>query len=180
MSLQYKTKKLYNYLKQCQAQFQTHPQGSQSGVWIQPAGKNMSMHICVKKTRIITVLITGKTLVINILLLRKIWREWASRTAASETWPSKLSALVFCDNNYFFPPIRFLKFSNWKNKIPLFYFVYFSHAMLTIYQCCGSAFRIRCLFDPGSGISFFRAPDVGSQTHIFDNDKFLGEKTYNS
>ncbi len=47
-------------------------------------------------------------------------------------------------------------------------------------QCCGSG--IRCLFDPwirdpvpfwpldpGSGIGFFRIPDLGSQTHIFES-----------
>jgi hypothetical protein len=35
------------------------------------------------------------------------------------------------------------------------------------YQCWGSG--IRCLFDPldpGSGIGFFRIPDLGSQTQI--------------
>jgi hypothetical protein len=35
-------------------------------------------------------------------------------------------------------------------------------------QCCGSGSGIRCIFDPwirdlGSGIDFFRIPDLGSQ-----------------
>ncbi len=41
-------------------------------------------------------------------------------------------------------------------------------------QCCGSGSRIRVPVpfwpldpDPGSGIGFFRIPDLGSQTHIF-------------
>jgi hypothetical protein len=53
MSLPYKIKReLYNYLKQCQAQFQTHPQGSQSGVWIQPAEKKqLNAHLCQRRAR---------------------------------------------------------------------------------------------------------------------------------
>ncbi len=52
-------------------------------------------------------------------------------------------------------------------------------------QCCGSG--IRCLFwplDPGSGIGFFRIPDLGSRIpnpYFWElRDNFLGKKFYNS
>jgi hypothetical protein len=44
--------------------------------------------------------------------------------------------------------------------------------MLYFFQCCGSRSGIRCLFDPwirDPGIGFFRIPDLGSPTHIFES-----------
>ncbi len=54
-------------------------------------------------------------------------------------------------------------------------------------QCCGSGSGIRYLFDPwnpGSGIGFFRLPDIGSRIpnpYFWElSDNFLGKKFYNS
>ncbi len=51
-------------------------------------------------------------------------------------------------------------------------------------QCCGSGSGIRCLFDPmdlGSGIGFFRIPDLGSNPYFWELiDNCLGKKFYNS
>ncbi len=56
-------------------------------------------------------------------------------------------------------------------------------------QRCGSGSGIRCLFDPwirdlGSGIGFFRIPDLGSRIpnpYFWElRDNFLGKKFYNS
>ena len=44
--------------------------------------------------------------------------------------------------------------------------------MLYFFQCCGSGSGIRCLFDPwirDPGIGFFRIPDLGSPTNIFES-----------
>ncbi len=56
-------------------------------------------------------------------------------------------------------------------------------------QCCRSGYGIQCLFDPwiqnpGSGIGFFRIPDLGSRIpnpYFWElSDKFLGKNFYNS
>jgi hypothetical protein len=60
----------------------------------------------------------------------------------------------------------------------------FAHFLKQNWNCifcnlsvCGSASRIRCLFDPGSGIHRFFSgspiPDLGSQHHIFDRKNFF-------
>jgi hypothetical protein len=54
---------------------------------------------------------------------------------------------------------------NWTNLMKILY---------RFSQCCGSetgAFLTpgSGIWDPGSGIGFFRIPDLGSQTHIFES-----------
>ncbi len=69
----------------------------------------------------------------------------------------------------------------------LYVVLYFLDRLRISWQCCGSGSGIRCLFwplDPGSGIGFFRIPDLGSRIpkpyfwELCDN--FLGKKLYNS
>ncbi len=79
---------------------------------------------------------------------------------------------VFCMPTYIF----YYKAST---DLKLFYL-----AQFICEQCCGSGSGSSAFFEPdrGSGMGFFRIPDLGSQTHIFESlvTIFLGKKFFNS